>query len=82
MLWDKNVAFCFVRPTRHTFEFMNKSETYTLSFFDERYRSVLAYGGMKLFQERVAFIGRASKGSCWTRAYVPSGPSLLNVGSQ
>lgn len=45
VLWDKNVAFCFVRPTRHTFEFMNKVETYTLSFFDERYRSVLSYCG-------------------------------------
>jgi flavin reductase (DIM6/NTAB) family NADH-FMN oxidoreductase RutF len=45
VLWDKNVAFCFVRPTRHTFEFMNKAETYTLSFFDEQYRSVLTYCG-------------------------------------
>ena len=45
VLWDKNVAFCFVRPTRHTFEFMNKAETFTLSFFDERFRSVLTYCG-------------------------------------
>ena len=45
VLWDKNVAFCFVRPTRHTIEFMNKSETFTLSFFDEQYRSVLTYCG-------------------------------------
>ena len=45
VLWDKNVAFCFVRPTRHTFEFMNQNETFTLSFFDERYRSVLTYCG-------------------------------------
>ena len=45
VLWDKNVAFCFVRPTRHTYGFMNQNETFTLSFFDERYRSVLAYCG-------------------------------------
>ena len=45
VLWDKNVAFCFVRPTRHTYGFMNQNETFTLSFFDERYRSVLTYCG-------------------------------------
>ena len=45
VLWDKNVAFCFVRPTRHTFKFMNQNETFTLSFFDEKYRNVLTYCG-------------------------------------
>ena len=45
VLWDKNVAFCFIRPTRYTFEFMNQSETFTLSFFSEEYRSVLTYCG-------------------------------------
>lgn len=45
VLWDKNVAFCFVRPTRHTYGFMNSNETFTLSFFDERFRSVLTYCG-------------------------------------
>lgn len=45
VLWDKNVAFCFVRPTRYTFEFMNNNETFTLSFFDEKYRRVLEYCG-------------------------------------
>jgi len=45
VLWDKNVCFCFVRPTRYTFEFMNKSETFTLSFFPKEFRNVLTYGG-------------------------------------
>ena len=45
VLWDKNVAFCFIRPTRHTFGFMNNAETYSLSFFSEDYRSVLTYCG-------------------------------------
>lgn len=44
-LWDKNVFFCFVRPTRYTFEFMENRETYTLSFFPEEYRRVLEYCG-------------------------------------
>lgn len=44
-LWDKNVCFCFIRPTRYTWEFMEKSEVFTLSFFDEKYRRVLEYCG-------------------------------------
>lgn len=45
VLWDKNVAFCFVRPTRYTFEFMEDNETFTLSFFSDDYRRVLEYCG-------------------------------------
>jgi len=45
VLWDKNVAFCFVRPTRYTYEFMERAETFSLSFFPEQYRKVLSYCG-------------------------------------
>ncbi|HBA85431.1 MAG TPA: flavin reductase [Verrucomicrobia bacterium] len=45
VLWDKNVCFVFVRPTRYTFEFMEKSERFTLTFFDEPYRQALAFCG-------------------------------------
>jgi flavin reductase (DIM6/NTAB) family NADH-FMN oxidoreductase RutF len=41
ILWHKNVNFCFVRPTRYTYEFMEKHELYTLSFFGEKYREAL-----------------------------------------
>jgi flavin reductase (DIM6/NTAB) family NADH-FMN oxidoreductase RutF len=41
ILWNKPVAFCFVRPQRYTFEFMEKYENFTLSFYDEGYRSAL-----------------------------------------
>lgn len=44
-LWDKNVCFCFVRPSRYTYEFMEKNETFTLSFFQEKYRRVLEFCG-------------------------------------
>ena len=30
-LWHKKVCFGFVRPTRHTFKFMEESETFTLT---------------------------------------------------
>jgi len=46
-LWHKKVTFCFVRPTRYTFEFMEKSDYYTLSFFDETYRDILKVCGTK-----------------------------------
>jgi len=47
ILWNKPVAFCFVRPTRHTFGFMEKNDRFTLSFFTERYRAALNLCGTK-----------------------------------
>jgi flavin reductase (DIM6/NTAB) family NADH-FMN oxidoreductase RutF len=47
VLWDKKVCFAFVRPTRYTFEFLEKSEFYTFSFLEEQYRDVLMYCGTK-----------------------------------
>lgn len=46
-LWHKKVCFCFVRPTRHTYQFITKAGTFTLSFFDETYRDVLNLCGSK-----------------------------------
>jgi flavin reductase (DIM6/NTAB) family NADH-FMN oxidoreductase RutF len=45
VLWGKDVAFIFIRPTRHTFEFANANSLYTISFFDESYRKALAVCG-------------------------------------
>jgi flavin reductase (DIM6/NTAB) family NADH-FMN oxidoreductase RutF len=45
VLWDKHVAFCFVRPSRYTFEFMEDHRSFSLSFFSEDYRRVLEYCG-------------------------------------
>jgi flavin reductase (DIM6/NTAB) family NADH-FMN oxidoreductase RutF len=41
VLWNKPVLICFVRPQRYTFEFMNKSHYYTLSFFNEENKDSL-----------------------------------------
>ena len=40
-LWNTDVAFVFVRPSRHTFGFMEREEGFTLSFFDEKWRKAL-----------------------------------------
>jgi flavin reductase (DIM6/NTAB) family NADH-FMN oxidoreductase RutF len=46
-LWDMDVAFVFVRPSRHSYGFMEKEEGFTLSFFDEKHRKALDICGSK-----------------------------------
>ena len=45
VLWNKPVSFAFVRPTRYTYEFLEKEEYYTLSFFGEEARQSLKLCG-------------------------------------
>lgn len=45
VLWNKNVSFIFIRPQRYTFEFVERADTYTLSFFGEEHRKALQYCG-------------------------------------
>ncbi len=47
ILWHLPVAFCFVRPTRHMYGFMEKHGRFTLSFFDEKWRAALMLCGTK-----------------------------------
>ena len=44
-LWNAKVAFIFVRPTRHTFGYMEKADRFSLSFFDPSHRKALNYFG-------------------------------------
>ena len=45
VLFFKNVAHIYVRPERYTYEFIEKSDTFSLTFFDEQYKDVLRYCG-------------------------------------
>jgi len=47
VLWSKNVCFIFIRPSRYTYGFIEKSNTYTLSFFEPKYKHVLNLCGTK-----------------------------------
>ena len=47
VLWHRMVTFVFVRPQRHTFQFMEQNDFYTLSFFTEEYREMLRLCGTK-----------------------------------
>jgi len=49
-VWSMDVAFVFVRPSRHSFGFMEKEEGFTLSFFGE--------GGNKALEICGALSGR------------------------
>jgi flavin reductase (DIM6/NTAB) family NADH-FMN oxidoreductase RutF len=44
-LWHKPVTFIYVRPTRHTFRFLEESSYYSLCFFPEKHKQVLEYCG-------------------------------------
>lgn len=50
-LWFKPVCFCFVRPQRYTYEFMEKRDGFTLSFFEEKYKAQLNFCGSRSGRE-------------------------------
>ncbi|MBF0563755.1 MAG: flavin reductase [Nitrospirae bacterium] len=45
VLWDMNVCFCVIRPTRYTYSFMEQSDYFSLSFFNVEFRNVLTFCG-------------------------------------
>ena len=45
VLWNRDCAFIVVRPTRFTFEFMERSTHFTLSFFGKEHRAALNFCG-------------------------------------
>jgi len=46
-LWNKPVAFVFIRPERYTHDFVEREGRLTLSFYDETYRKTLQFCGTK-----------------------------------
>ena len=47
VLWNKPVTYIFVRPNRYTYEFIEKNASYSISFFEERFRKALTLCGTK-----------------------------------
>lgn len=47
IMWNKPVAVVVVRPTRHTYEFIEQYETFTLTAFDKKYKKDLSLLGTK-----------------------------------
>lgn len=46
-LWNRPVAFAVVRPVRYTYEFTEREERFTLSFFGKEYKKALSICGSK-----------------------------------
>jgi len=44
-LWGRDCVFAFVRPQRYTYEFMEKNDYYTLTFFDGGYKKEMGFCG-------------------------------------
>jgi flavin reductase (DIM6/NTAB) family NADH-FMN oxidoreductase RutF len=47
ILWNKPIAICFIRPQRYTYNFAEKYDYYTLSFFEEKHRKILQICGSR-----------------------------------
>jgi flavin reductase (DIM6/NTAB) family NADH-FMN oxidoreductase RutF len=45
VMWNLDVATCYVRPQRYTYEFMERGDYYTLSFYGEEFHDMLAFCG-------------------------------------
>ncbi len=44
-LYERPTATCFIYPTRYTYQYMERGDYYTLSFYTEAYREQLEYCG-------------------------------------
>ncbi len=47
VLYNRPVAICFINPARYTYQIMENSDTYTLTFYPKEYRKALEYCGTK-----------------------------------
>jgi len=52
VIWNMPVAYVLVRPQRYTFELMEASDRFGLSFLTEQYRAALQVCGTKSGRER------------------------------
>lgn len=55
ILWHKDVAYVFIRPQRYTYEFVEKNDCLTLSFFDDSHREMLTYMGKNSGRDKDKF---------------------------
>lgn len=51
VIWSKNICWCVIRPQRYTYEFAEKADSFTLSFFEDEYRPALNLCGTKSGRE-------------------------------
>lgn len=44
-LWFKDIITIYIRPSRYTFELLNSCDTFTISFYDNKYKNELGIFG-------------------------------------
>ena len=54
-VWNYPMAYVVIRPQRYTFEFTEREDRMTLSFFEEKWRKALAYCGSHSGREEDKF---------------------------
>ncbi|MBP7902331.1 MAG: flavin reductase [Spirochaetes bacterium] len=50
-LWNKDIAYIYVRPQRFTYEFIEANPYFSINFFDEKYKDILKVCGTKSGRE-------------------------------
>lgn len=71
VLWSKPVCFAFIRPQRYTFEFVEKTDRLTLSFFGGEMREALTVCGRKSGRD-CDKVAEAGLTPLWVEEGVPS----------
>ena len=73
VLYDKPVTFCFINPTRYTYQLIETNDTYTLTFYTEAYREALNYCGSHSGKD-----GDKVKGAGLTPITTPTGSKAFS----
>lgn len=45
IMWGKNIITAMVRPNRYTYDFMEKNDLFTVSFFGDEHKKALSFCG-------------------------------------
>ena len=67
-LWNKPVAFVFVRPERYTYEFIEKSDSLTLSFLGVENKKIQHLMGIFTFIDTILDLARLAS---FLKIYLP-----------
>lgn len=76
VLWNKNVATCFIRPQRHTFGLVECEERFSICFLGKGYRQALGLCGKESGKDQDK-LARASLTTVYTDGVPAIGESEL-----
>ncbi len=79
VMWNKPAATVYIRPQRYTKEFVDREETFTLSFLPQEYREQLVYCGRTSGrdEDKIAHCGFTVEESPWGTPYFAEAELVL-----